>query len=715
LTYGNGLLRNNPDGTYYPGDAFTLLLHISASNCLSTSVSISSGSGGGGGVASIACPSCQSATAVYISPSATAGTYTVRADVSGTGRGAPGFASASVNFVVIDPAITVKAVPANVTDSDGYLMRNVDGTWYVNDAVALKYEVDYRFKDARRGVIEPEVTRVHPYPHIADLDCLQPACTLTVPKTPATSEYRAGYAYATGIAVANATAGQGPGQKDFRFDVKLKNAGAYTGMQKSYTYAARIVDYSPVFKAVYPYLNLKDDAGSDTNAHRLVVGVHYLGSAGQDGAIEPLRRAKVNLYTNNVTALVVGTDQTDITRDAKLTWLYVENYAYADSGSSGSGGPTPPPAAVMSTAPGKHAMIGREGYVKFVSRMLGYEPGTEKWVKISNVTALQKFYSAGFGGKGMTELMSAVYRFPENRFTTNYVTVNAIDEDGYTVDRQVKITVGLRPPGTTSICDYYERNALYVTGGDKGVAGMARSDVYSCGSSGGGGSSSSSSSGNNNNNNTVTVTGTGTAFALVNMTSILPPDRMPVFNSVYPVGSMDRMPPDLVLSMPHYLSIKVSVGGVTKDYSIPLYDSGGSYAVRVMANVGQGNALVAERANGGTSSAVYVKPADVGLFGGIDRVEAGRNSSMSCQSSGGIMCIVEGVQGEATVVATNEWGGRASTTVSAPAAARSTVGMVSTVADFSTVVMVLVAAAAAVVVTVIFRKWVVWTGDAFTG
>lgn len=83
--------------------------------------------------------------------------------------------------------ITVKVVPAYVTDADGYLIRNADDTHYVDDAVALRYEVDYRFKDGRRGVIEPEVTRTHPYPRIADLDCLQESCTLVVPATAATT------------------------------------------------------------------------------------------------------------------------------------------------------------------------------------------------------------------------------------------------------------------------------------------------------------------------------------------------------------------------------------------------------------------------------------------------------------------------------------------------------------------------------------------------
>ncbi|HEX7031957.1 MAG TPA: hypothetical protein VF172_03055 [Nitrososphaera sp.] len=674
--------RSNPDGSYYPDDAFRVTIGISEKHCTDIRYQIKGGDG-----LDIACDDCRSSN-VHISSSASPGTYTVRAVVRADGQGGDDSDSESLNIRVIDPVITVKVIPANVTDSDGYLMRNADGTYYVNDAVALMYEVDYRFKDERRGIIEPEVTRVHPYPHIADLDCLLESCTLVVPRTSATSEYRAQHAYATGISVANATGQQGLGQKEFRFDVRLKNAGAFTGMEKTYTHVVSIVDYRPVFAGVYPYLNLKDDVGSDMYERRLTVGAHYLGSAdASDGTVKPLRRAKVNYYANNVTALVVGSGQMDITRDAKLTWLNTESY-----GNPGS-------VVVLSTAQGKSAVIEREGYVKFVSMMLGYVPNTGQWIRTANLTAWQTFYSVNFGGKSSTELFSVSYRYPDARLSNSIITVNARDENNYTVDKPVRITVDLRPPGTVSICDYYEKHALHSTGGDANIAAMARSDVYSCG--------------DGDNGSVITVTGTGTAFALVNATSIVPPSEMPFYGAVYP-GGIDAMPPQLVLSMPYYLSIRVSVDDVTKDYSVPLYDSSGAYNVRVMANVGQNNALVAERAGGGASEVVHVRPADSELFGIIDAIEVS-GKGVACQPPGGLLTCTLIIPREATIVATNEWGGRASTAVSAPVVANPTVRMTTPVTnDLSTVTMVLVAVAAAFVSTALFRKWISWTGDAFT-
>src|SRR5690606_4096064 len=337
-------------------------------------------------------------------------------------------------------------------------------------------------------------------------------------------------------------------------------------------------------------------------------------------------------------------------------WLYTEHFE--DSTVTGTtSGTASSVVVVSSTDQGKSAMIEREGYIKFVSRMLGYVPNTEQWIKTANITALQKFYSVNFGGKSSTELFSASYRYPDPRLTTNIVTVNAIDENGYTIDKPVMITVDLRPPGTVSVCDYYEKHALHSTGGDANIAAIARSDVYSCGDDG--------------NVSVIAVTGTGTAYTLVNATSIVPLDEMPFYRAMDP-GGIDTMPPDLVLSMPYYLSIKVSVGGVTKDYSVPLFDSAGAYNVRVMANVGQNNALVAERAAGGASEVVYVQPADRELFGSIDAVKVGGKEA-SCQPLGGLLTCSANIPSEATILATNEWGGTAFAAVSAPVAAESNV------------------------------------------
>lgn len=661
LTY-RGLPRNNPDGTFYPGDAFSVSLATSSQHCTSVVTSVSGDSG-----VSIACTNCAS-TRVDVSPFASPGPHSVRASVSGTGPGGSAFASTVLSIYVANPMITVRVVPANVTDADGYLMRNADDTHYYNDAVALKYEVDYRFKDARMGVIEPEVTRTHPYPRIADLDCLQESCTLVVPATSATSEYRASFEYATGISVANATAPQGLGQKEFRFDVKLKNAGVYTGMGTAYTHTVSIVDYRPVFATVYPYLNLKD-GGDRSYEKELTIGLHYLGSSDSDGTVKPLRRAKLNLYTNQVTALVAGTSTTDITELADLKWLSTSDFQTDAS---------PGITTVTENERGRHAMIERAGYAEIAIKMAGYD--RESFAQIQNVTASPAFYTKDFAEKGMAKLFDITYIYPDTYFA-NTITAKVLD--GETVAaRTVQLEVRPAAGATVTVCEYYDKHALYSTG-DPVFSKMALSDVYPCSAA-------------------SREAGTGTVEMRANMTGILVPK---IYGTLYP-GGLAALPPEVALSSPSSIQLQVSVSGTGKvrTYDLVLYAH--DRDAEIIANVGQNNVLDAKR----YGSAVTVKsPTNFGPT--TDLQVNGAHIQEACLHR----CTLD-IPIAATIVATNEWGGKASGVVAAPTRADSSIARppaVLTENNGQNIILAIFGAAGATVAGMFFRKYLSYLADAF--
>lgn len=661
LTYA-GLPRNNPDGTYYPGDAFSISLAVSSQHCASVRTAIS-----GDGAVRIGCPSCTS-TRIEISPFASPGHHAVRASVSGTGPGGSDSASAQLSFVVASPAVTVRVIPANVTDAHGYLMRNADGTHYINDAVALKYEVDYRFKDARRGVIEPEVTRTHPYPRIVDLDCLEESCTIVVPATFATSEYRANFEYATGISVANATAPQGLGQKEFRFDVRLKNASVYTGMGTTYTRTVSIVDYKPVFATAYPYLNLKD-GGDRSYEKELTIGLHYLGSTDSDGTAKPLRRAKLDLYTNQVSALVAGTNATDITEQAGLKWL--STFAFQNESSL-------EPTTVIQTKPGEHAMIERAGYAQIAMKMAGYDPMI--FAQTQNVTASPAFFSRDFAGKGMAKLFDVAYTYPDTYFA-NTITAKVLDGNSIAA-RTVQLEV--RPAGgaTATVCEYYEKHALYSTG-DPVFSKMARSDAYTCSA-------------------TSREAGTGTVEMRANMTGILIPK---IYDTLYP-GGLAALPPEVALGSPSSIQLQVSVSGTgkVKTYDLALYAH--DRDAEIIANVGQNNVLDVAR----YGNAVTVKsPANFGPIAILQVNDAA--ISEACFDR----CTLD-IPAAAIIVATNEWGGKATAAVAAPPVAYSSIArppIVLSENNGQNVILAIFGGAGATIAGVIFRKYVSWLGDAF--
>jgi hypothetical protein len=649
LTY-NGLPRNNPDGSYYPGDAFSLSLSIGANHCTSTSVSIV-----GDSSVSPVCPGCTSSR-VDISPYASPSTHIIKASVSGSGPGGGGFATTSLPIVIADPTIIVKVTPANVTDKDGYLMRNADNTHYINDAVALKYEVNYAFKDQRRGVVEPEVTRTHPYPHISDLDCLQDSCTLVVPATSATSEYRAAYAYASGIAVANATASQGLGPKIFQFDVKLRNAGVDTGMGTTQRYTTSIVNYAPRFVA-YSYLNLKD--GGDVSYDKaLMIALHYLGSD-DDGGVQTSRRAKINSYTNEVEASVFGVDDVEATKKAGLSWLSVERVD----------------PVITTTAPGKNAMIERAGYVKLVMKM-HYNP--DVFSTMQNVTALPIFYSKDFAGKNSLVLFGVGYIYPEKQFA-NTISVKALDGNAV-VGKPVSLEVS-PAPGSTTVCDYIDRHAKRYTG-DAMFSKIALSDVYSC--------------------SPASISGTDTVTMHADMTGLLIPK---VYDFLYP-GGIQTMPANMVLESPASQSLKVTVAGQSRTYALPVY----SYEkdTEITANIGTNNVLDVVRDG---SSTVTVQSPD--NFGSITSLQVnGTIIAQSCTDG----CALD-IPGEANIVALNEWGGKASASVAAPAKVDSAVARppgLFVEDGGSVIIMALFGVVGVVIAGVALRKYASYLGELFS-
>jgi hypothetical protein len=648
LTY-NGLPRNNPDGSFYPGDAFAMSLSIAANHCTSTTASIV-----GDSSVSPVCPGCAS-TRVDITPYASIGTHVVKVGVSGSGPGGGGYASTFFPVVVADPRLTLKVTPANVTDKDGYLMRNADDTYYINDAVALKYEVDYAFKDQRRGVVEPKVTRTHPYPHIADLDCLQDSCTLVVPATAATSEYLANYDYASGISVANATAPQGLGPKIFQFDVRLRNAGIDTGMGTTQRYTAQIVNYAPRFVA-YPYLNLKD--GNDVSYDKeLMVALHYLGSDG-DGGVQASRRTKLNSYTNEVDASVFGVDDVNATKKAGLTWLSVE--------------PVDP--VITTIAPGKNAMIERAGYVKLVMKMR-YNP--DVFSTLQNVTALPIFYSKDFAGKNSLVLFGVGYVYPDKQFA-NTISVRVLDGSN-AVNSPVSLEVD-PALGATTVCDYLDGHAKRYTG-DAMFSKIALSDVYPCSPS--------------------RVSGAGTVAMHADMTGLVVPE---VYDILYPDG-LETIPANLVLESPASQSLKVTVADHSRTYLLPVYSF--EKDVEIIANIGTRNTLDVVR----DGSTVTVKPLD--NFGSITTLQVnGTSIAKSCLDG----CALD-MPGAATLLASNEWGGKASAVVAAPATVDSAVARppgLFVEDGGSVIIMALFGVAGAVIAGIALRKYASYLDELFS-
>jgi hypothetical protein len=166
------------------------------------------------------------------------------------------------------------------------------------------------------------------------------------------------------------------------------------------------------------------------------------------------------------------------------------------------------------------------------------------------------------------------------------------------------------------------------------------------------------------------------------------------------------LPPGVALGSPSSILLQVSVPGTGKvrTYDLTLYVH--DRDAEIIANVGQNNALDVVR----EGAAVTVKsPAN---FGAIASLQV--NDIIMPEACIEI-CTVD-IPGAATIVATNEWGGKATAAVSAPMESDSTIANAPaalTENNGQNVILAIFGAAGATVAGVIFRKYISWLSDVF--
>lgn len=338
--YHNGHKRNNPDGTFYPGDSLEYEMGVRFEGCSAVkpcradvvpnngvpcppleSICILrrqgcshggfTGFGGAG-------PSHEKGIAVIPSGiygpdetySVTKKSYAMVYYYGQTRHGAfsgysPVSAIASFPVRVIDPNLDTSLSYDPLIDSEGYLAANLDGTYYVWDPVHVVLETDYLWKDERIGTIFITHKASHGILEpIYEFECQKILCTNTIEGLngydPKTLKY--GYGGVSGVynstCVHGSTNKDAPpacikyhGKHDITYESALYNitagSGIRTGEARTYsvstTTSPLVVQYFPEFSEPYPYLSLKDDASAEGNwswSKRHVMVVEYLGSVG---------------------------------------------------------------------------------------------------------------------------------------------------------------------------------------------------------------------------------------------------------------------------------------------------------------------------------------------------------------------------------------------------------------------------------------------------
>ncbi len=207
--------------------------------------------------------------------------------------------SRTASFVpsILNPTISVNITKENLTDSDGYTIRNLDGTYYLWDAINVIHWPVYKWQNERGGTLETITTKKYDLSNEKEFECQKKSagtCDHTLEHNHITPWNRV-FDHGAGLTIYNGTSENDLGAHSFQYRIDLFNIGRYLNTTSGST-DALIVKYEPVYQN-YAY-NMLEDNHWWAYGNRHAVALHYYGSngGGPDDlpGIHELRRSKLN-------------------------------------------------------------------------------------------------------------------------------------------------------------------------------------------------------------------------------------------------------------------------------------------------------------------------------------------------------------------------------------------------------------------------------------
>ncbi len=222
------------------------------------------------------------------------------------------FASESAFPVrVLDPGLSITLSHMPLADAEGHTAANLDGTYYVWDPINVVHEVDYAWKTERIGTISATHSKAHGILDLVqELECREASCTLVAGGIRSYDPLPVAHGYAGGSSLYNSSCAVGAtldpasaacseyhARHTVSYTASVRNAVTgtpiRTGEARAHSVAEEtrplIVRYDPQFGEPYAYVSLADAAREEGDwawSKRHVMAVRYLGSAGggQDDA-----------------------------------------------------------------------------------------------------------------------------------------------------------------------------------------------------------------------------------------------------------------------------------------------------------------------------------------------------------------------------------------------------------------------------------------------
>ena len=312
--------RNNPDRTFYPGDAFDYTTTTWKDGCGSfwqpcpiQSTPNNTVPNGPNCIKGVTYGSSSDSGTGVITPSYAAGSVSLSkraiAEQYVCHRGDSGWscswntisASATQAIPMRLPNMTVDmwTIGEEFTESAGYTSRNLDESYYVWDAINVVHNPIYLFKNDRVGTIFVEYEKIHDPLILEDEFFCDAALCVNTMEIPGFLPWIGTFDYGGGNTVFNATSLDDIGEHEIKYIARLYNIIPQID-EFTQTIDELVVEYEPIYESyVYPVLS---DDGKVAFDDRIGYALHYFGNESTDAnpddtiGIHEDRRSKINDY-----------------------------------------------------------------------------------------------------------------------------------------------------------------------------------------------------------------------------------------------------------------------------------------------------------------------------------------------------------------------------------------------------------------------------------
>ena len=505
--------RNNPDKTFYPGDAFVYQTQTWKDGCgafwhpcpIESTPNNTVPNGGpcikGGAVG----PDNDTGTGV-IDPGYVAGAVSLskqafaeqwvchKSDSGWDCDWVTVTASATQGIPMRLPNLTVDmwTIGEEFTEYVGYTSRNLDESYYVWDAINVVHNPIYEFKNDRVGTIFIEYEKIHdPLVLEDEFFCDAAFCvnTMTIPEF---RPWTRSFDYGGGNTVFNTTSLDDIGEHEIKYIARLYNIAPQID-EFTQSIDELVVEYFPIYESyVYPVLSDDEKLAFDD---RIGYALHYFGSESTDAnpddeiGVHEDRRSKINDYFYSTWGadpwefdFIDGTvGFSEFSESIDLIWDEAHDVGIVTNeipvGKSEEIAGDLIPSEFPVTVPYEVGAHGTANFLKAGYGKIKFDyPGLldvvldqeKKIPRYENATVFNTLESDHFAGHDVTFLTFDEYMYPES-FFHNTVNVLAVNSDGEQ-DNSVELSIEMIPrediEGTVPLNQYVHDKVIFDTDDD---------------------------------------------------------------------------------------------------------------------------------------------------------------------------------------------------------------------------------------------------------